>query len=45
MGAPNTLHDFTAALIECSLSAAPEQLEVLRQWQDYAHELSNRLGV
>ncbi|MEX5538070.1 exodeoxyribonuclease I [Pseudomonas syringae] len=44
-GAPNTLHDFTAALIECSLSAAPEQLEVLRQWQDYANELSNRLGV
>ncbi|EGH29849.1 exonuclease I, partial [Pseudomonas syringae pv. japonica str. M301072] len=44
-GAPNTLHDFTAAWVECSLSAAPEQLEVLRQWQDYANKLSNRLGV
>ncbi|WP_024647289.1 exodeoxyribonuclease I [Pseudomonas syringae] len=44
-GAPNTLQDFTAALIEQSLSATPEQLEVLRQWQDYAQLLSARLQL
>ncbi|AHG39642.1 exonuclease I [Pseudomonas syringae CC1557] len=44
-GAPNTLQDFTAALIEQSLSATPEQLEVLRQWQDYAQLLTARLQL
>ncbi|KPY56603.1 Exodeoxyribonuclease I [Pseudomonas syringae pv. spinaceae] len=44
-GAPTTLQDFTSALNECSLSASPEQLEVLRQWQDHALQLSKRLGV
>ncbi|MCI3946901.1 exodeoxyribonuclease I [Pseudomonas syringae] len=44
-GAPNTLQDFTKALIDVSLSATPPQLEVLRQWQDYAQQLSKRLGV
>ncbi|WP_439849856.1 exodeoxyribonuclease I [Pseudomonas syringae] len=44
-GAPNTLQDFTTALIERSLSATPEQLDVLRQWQDYAQLLSARLQL
>ncbi|KGS14336.1 MULTISPECIES: exodeoxyribonuclease I [Pseudomonas syringae group] len=44
-GAPNTLQDFTKALIDVSLNATPAQLEVLRQWQDYVQQLSKRLGV
>ncbi|MCF5661739.1 exodeoxyribonuclease I, partial [Pseudomonas syringae] len=44
-GAPNTLQDFTTALIERSPSATPEQLDVLRQWQDYAQLLSARLQL
>ncbi|KPB72974.1 exodeoxyribonuclease I [Pseudomonas cannabina] len=44
-GAPNTLQDFTKALIELSLNATPDQLDVLRQWQDYAQLLSARLQL
>ncbi|MFJ4142273.1 exodeoxyribonuclease I [Pseudomonas sp. NPDC089734] len=44
-GAPNTLESFTTAREELSLSAGPEQLEVLRQWQDYVQQLTERLGV
>ncbi|WP_024695786.1 exodeoxyribonuclease I [Pseudomonas syringae] len=44
-GAPNTLQGFTKALVELSLNAKPEQLEVLRQWQDYVQLLRTRLGT
>jgi exodeoxyribonuclease-1 len=44
-GAPNTLKAFTRALIEHSLKATPEQLKVLSQWQDYALQLQQRVGV
>src|SRR5476651_166358 len=44
-GAPNTLQSFTKALVELSLSASPEQLKVLSQWQDYVEQLRQRLGV
>ena len=44
-GAPNTLQGFTKALLELSLNATAEQLEVLSQWQDYVQHLSERLGV
>ncbi|SHN19513.1 Exodeoxyribonuclease I subunit C [Pseudomonas asturiensis] len=44
-GAPNTLQAFTNALVELSLSASPEQLEVLRQWQDYVQLLRARVGA
>jgi exodeoxyribonuclease-1 len=44
-GAPNTLKDFTKALIAASLTASPANLKVLGQWQDYAQQLSLRLGI
>jgi exodeoxyribonuclease-1 len=44
-GAPNTLHSFTHSLVELSLSATPEQLKVLSQWQDYAQQLRERFNL
>lgn len=44
-GAPNTLHSFTQSLVELSLSATPEQLKVLSQWQDYAQQLRERFNL
>ncbi|WP_268797728.1 exodeoxyribonuclease I [Pseudomonas huanghezhanensis] len=44
-GAPNTLKDFTKALIAASLTASPAQLKVLGKWQDYAEALRVRLGI
>ena len=44
-GAPNTLQDFTKALVELSLSATPEQLAILRQWQDHIESLRSRLKM
>ena len=44
-GAPNTLKSFTHSLVELSLSASPEQLKVLREWQDYVEALRQRLGI
>ncbi|WP_122665528.1 exodeoxyribonuclease I [Pseudomonas viridiflava] len=44
-GAPNTLKSFTQSLVELSLSANPEQLKVLREWQDYVEVLRQRLGI
>ncbi|MGV8917378.1 MAG: exodeoxyribonuclease I [Pseudomonas sp.] len=44
-GAPNTLQSFTEALVKSSLSATPEQLKVLSQWQDYAEHLRGRFGL
>ncbi|MEQ7921289.1 exodeoxyribonuclease I [Xanthomonas sp. WHRI 1810A] len=44
-GAPNTIKDFTKALIAASLTATPAQLKVLGQWQDYVEQLRARLGL
>lgn len=44
-GAPNTLHSFTQSLVELSLSATPEQLKVLGQWEDYAQQLRERFSL
>lgn len=44
-GAPNTLKAFTKALIAQSLTATPEQLKVLSQWQDYSLQLEKRVGL
>ena len=44
-GAPNTVHAFSNALVELSLSATPEQLAILSQWQDHVQLLRERLGI
>jgi exodeoxyribonuclease-1 len=44
-GAPNTLQSFSRALVEQSISATPEQLKVLMEWQDYVELLQQRLGL
>ena len=44
-GAPNTIQSFTKALDELSLDARPDQLSVLRQWQDYVETLRERLMI
>ena len=44
-GAPNTLKAFNRALVEHSMKATPEQLKVLAQWQEYALQLQQRLGL
>ena len=44
-GAPNTIAGFSKALAELSLNATSQQLEVLRQWQDYVQVLRERLKV
>ncbi|MCD5995216.1 exodeoxyribonuclease I [Pseudomonas sp. CDFA 602] len=44
-GAPNTLQDYASAQAELSLSATPEQLAVLRQWQDHVDQLRARLSI
>lgn len=44
-GAPNTLQDFTKSLAELRLSATPEQLQVLSQWQEYVAHLRQRLDL
>jgi exodeoxyribonuclease-1 len=45
LGAPNTLQSFTKSLVELSLSATPEQVKVLSQWQDHVQQLRQRLGL
>lgn len=45
LGAPNTIASFTKALVELSLNATPQQLDVLRQWQDYVQTLRERLMI
>jgi exodeoxyribonuclease-1 len=45
LGAPNTIASFTKALVELSLNATPQQLDVLRQWQDYVQSLRERLMI
>ncbi|MCF5709047.1 exodeoxyribonuclease I [Pseudomonas syringae] len=44
-GAPNTVHAFSNALVELSVSATPEQLAILSQWQDHVQLLRERLGI
>lgn len=44
-GAPNTLDSFNSSLVEQSVSATPEQLKVLGEWQDYAQQLRHRFGL
>lgn len=44
-GAPNTLQSFTQARVEQSLSATPEQLQVLREWEDHVERLRQQLDL
>ena len=44
-GAPNTIQSFMKALAELSLDASPDQLSVLRHWQDYVEVLRERLMI
>lgn len=44
-GAPNTIQSFMKALAELSLDARPDQLSVLRHWQDYVEVLRERLMI
>jgi exodeoxyribonuclease-1 len=44
-GAPNTIESFMRSLAELSLDARPDQLSVLRQWQDYVEALCERLKI
>ncbi len=44
-GAPNTLESFARSLVELSIKATPEQLNVLAQWQDHVEQLRQRLGL
>lgn len=44
-GAPNTLAQFHAALVQLRADCSPDQLQLLQRWQVYAEQLQARFAV